>query len=401
MNPYARPDMDPTQEPPRDSILYFTPTDTRLAAEAAHAERQRAADAVGGAMRAGLLRWTFLVAVGGLGALLMHRLEAALLLVVAALFALTQSWDMRDRARTGDPVADLALEPGILGSVLRVVVPLLVPVAGAITFAGLGMFARSLPAATTTLAAMQWCAAAAVVCLVNAFPVMNQILARTFMPGPAPGHTARLTASVALVILLLPVPFQWLFDPIMKAAMSTGQPLAEVGVLVGQLVGEVLFALAAVGLWVGRDARAVRERLGLGGMNARHALVAVVGLVAIIGLNAGMEWLERTWFHALWLRDQDMVRMIAADLSLAATLVLGVSAGVGEEVLVRGALQPRMGLFWASVLFAAGHVQYTWFGMLTIALLGLTLGLVRLRANTTTAIVVHALYDIYAALGSQ
>jgi hypothetical protein len=53
------------------------------------------------------------------------------------------------------------------------------------------------------------------------------------------------------------------------------------------------------------------------------------------------------------------------------------------------------------VLFAAGHVQYTWFGMLTILLLGLSLGLIRARTNTTTAIVVHALYDIFAAIGSK
>ena len=93
--------------------------------------------------------------------------------------------------------------------------------------------------------------------------------------------------------------------------------------------------------------------------------------------------------------------MIAGKLTVAASIVLGVSAGVGEELLVRGALQPRAGLFWASILFAAGHVQYTWFGMLTILLLGVALGIVRARANTTTAIVVHGLYDIVAAISAR
>ena len=81
--------------------------------------------------------------------------------------------------------------------------------------------------------------------------------------------------------------------------------------------------------------------------------------------------------------------------------MLGLSAGVGEEVLVRGALQPRSGLVWASVIFGAAHVQYSWFGMLVIVALGLTLGLVRRHSNTTTAIVVHAAYDVLAALGSR
>jgi membrane protease YdiL (CAAX protease family) len=133
----------------------------------------------------------------------------------------------------------------------------------------------------------------------------------------------------------------------------------------------------------------------------RHLGIAAAGLAAVSGANAGMEWLERTHFHALWLRDQDMTQLIAGDLSVAAALVLGVSAGVGEELMVRGALQPRVGLVWASLLFAAAHVQYTWFGMLTIVLLGMTLGVVRKSANTTTAIVVHVLYDVIAALGAR
>jgi membrane protease YdiL (CAAX protease family) len=136
-------------------------------------------------------------------------------------------------------------------------------------------------------------------------------------------------------------------------------------------------------------------------MNMRHVFIAALGLAAVIGVNAGMEYVERTQFHDLWLRDQAMVKLIAANMSLVAMLVLGVSAGVGEEVLVRGALQPRVGLVWASLLFAAGHVQYTWFGMLTIMMLGITLGLIRKYANTTTAIVVHGLYDIIAAFGAR
>jgi membrane protease YdiL (CAAX protease family) len=222
-----------------------------------------------------------------------------------------------------------------------------------------------------------------------------------FIPGPNPGYTDRLTASVALVLLLIPVPFQLMSDDLMGIVKGSGQPLADVGSLVAQLLGEVVFALSAVGLWVGRDLSAVRARLGLGGMRMRHVGLAAAGLVAVSGVNAGMEWLERTYFHASWLRDQDMTKLIAGDLSIGAALVLGVSAGVGEELMVRGALQPRVGLVWASLLFASAHVQYTWFGMLTIVLLGVTLGVVRKSANTTTAIIVHVLYDVLAALGAR
>ncbi len=400
--------MDTNQEPPRPrlSLVISNPSpqettgDDQAALELT-AERLRATDAVGGAMRSGLLRWTIVLAAASLVTLLLGHIEGAVLMAMAGMYALAQSWDVRDRARTGDAIADVSLSPGSVGHVLRLLVPLIAPLAGAVAYTMLAMYARTLAPGAATIAVTQWCTASALVCVLAAFPPIQQQLALVFTHGPHPGHTARLTAALALVVLLLPFPMTLLLPLLTEALSGTGKPLADVGGLVGQLLGEVLFALAAVGLWVGRDAKQTRERLGLGGMNARHVMIAVIGLAAVIGVNAGMEYIERTQYHVLWLRDQAMVKMIAADLSLAALLVLGVSAGVGEEVLVRGALQPRVGLIWASLLFAAGHVQYTWFGMLTIAMLGITLGLIRKHANTTTAIIVHALYDIIAAVGAQ
>jgi membrane protease YdiL (CAAX protease family) len=248
---------------------------------------------------------------------------------------------------------------------------------------------------------MRWCWAAAAACLAMTIPALARPITSTVLPRAAWSHTARLAASIALALLLLPVPVRLLIKDMMDVFTTTGKPLVDVGALVAQLVGEVALAAAAVGLWVARDARAARERLGLTAMSGRDVVVAVIGLGVVIALNSGMEAIEHTRFPALWAADQQMGQLIAGDLSLVAGILLGVSAGVGEEVLVRGALQPRAGLFWASVLFTAGHVQYTWFGMLTILMLGLSLGVIRSRTNTTTAIVVHALYDMFAALGSR
>jgi membrane protease YdiL (CAAX protease family) len=340
--------------------------------------------------------------VGGtLLAVPLGRTDAVVFLVVAAMFALAQSWDTRDRARTGDPLVDQSLEPGGVGILLRWLMPLVVPVTSAAAFGGFAAYLRTFPHSAAHLAAMRWCIAAAGACVLIAIPQVSRQLARGFMRDSRAGYTDRLTASLALVLLLIPVPSQLMIEELMDMVKGAGRPLADVGALVGQLIGEVVFALAAVGLWVGRDWKAVRERLGLTGMQARHVAIAMAGLAAVTGVNAGMEWIEQTQFHALWLRDQDTTKLIAGNLSLTATLVLGVSAGVGEEVMVRGALQPRVGLFWASLLFAAAHVQYTWFGMLSIAMIGLMLGTVRKTANTTTAIVVHMLYDIIAALGAR
>ena len=364
-------------------------------------ERRYAAEHLGGQVRVGLTRWFVFAVAGSLLAARLQHPDAAVLLALAAVFALAQSWDVRDRARAGGLAGEPALEPGAVGYALRVLVPLAVPVAAALGYMGLGAYARSLPFSPVHVAAMRWCWASAAACMAMTIPALARPITSTLLPRASWSHTARVSAGIALALLLLPVPIRLLIDDMMDLFRTTGRPLVDVGSLVSQLAGEVALAAAAVGLWVARDARAVRTRLGLTAMSGRDAVVAIVGLGAVIALNSGMEALEHARFPALWAADQEMGRLIAGELNVAASILLGVSAGVGEELLVRGALQPRAGLIWASVLFTAGHVQYTWFGMLTILLLGLALGLVRARANTTTAIVVHALYDIAAAITAK
>ena len=371
------------------------------AVQRAVAERRAAADALGGRVHRGLLYWLALSLGGSLVAILAGRTDAALFLMMATMFALAQSWDVRDGARAGELAGEPGLEPGRTGFALRLVVPLVVPLGAAACYVALGAFARGLPVNAAHLAAMRWSWAAAAACLAMGVPAMARLVASAFLARSPATYTARLTASIALALLLLPVPMRLLIDQLLEFASGSGRPLVDVGALVTQLAGEVLLALGAVGLWVARDARAVRERLGLGGLTLRHALVGLAGLAAVMLVNAGMEALEHARFPALWAADQSMGKLIAGNLSPIVSVLLGLSAGVGEELLVRGALQPRTGLLWASVLFAAGHVQYTWFGMLTIAMLGITLGLVRNRANTTTAILVHVIYDIVAALGAK
>jgi membrane protease YdiL (CAAX protease family) len=123
-------------------------------------------------------------------------------------------------------------------------------------------------------------------------------------------------------------------------------------------------------------------------------------MAALYLLNAGSESLQHRWFPELWEGDQRTSRLIAGGLGLGGSILLGVSAGIGEELAVRGALQPRLGLWLTSLLFASLHVHYSWFGMATIAVLGLLLGVIRNRTSTSVAILVHSLYDIAAAIAA-
>jgi membrane protease YdiL (CAAX protease family) len=80
---------------------------------------------------------------------------------------------------------------------------------------------------------------------------------------------------------------------------------------------------------------------------------------------------------------------------------IGVTAGVSEELLYRGLLQPRIGLVAANLIFTATHAfQYGFDGLLSVFIIGLVLGIVRSRTNTTTSALVHGTYDFVLVLAS-
>lgn len=79
---------------------------------------------------------------------------------------------------------------------------------------------------------------------------------------------------------------------------------------------------------------------------------------------------------------------------------IGIGAGVGEEALVRGALQPRYGIMLTSILFALLHAPQYGFNFAVVGLFGvsLLLGFLRIRFGTTAAMIMHALYNFVGVM---
>jgi membrane protease YdiL (CAAX protease family) len=75
--------------------------------------------------------------------------------------------------------------------------------------------------------------------------------------------------------------------------------------------------------------------------------------------------------------------------------VLGASAGIGEEAIFRGALQPRYGIIIPSLLFTMLHGPQYGFNVALLGLLAVSviLGLLRKHLNTTAAMITHALFN--------
>jgi membrane protease YdiL (CAAX protease family) len=88
-------------------------------------------------------------------------------------------------------------------------------------------------------------------------------------------------------------------------------------------------------------------------------------------------------------------------------LWMSLCAGIGEEILFRGAIQPLLGLWWTGLIFALAHVRPPqWRSAPRNALLfvlsvyggGLVAGTVYLKFGLIAAIAMHVAWDLVALL---
>ncbi|MCA9921291.1 MAG: CPBP family intramembrane metalloprotease [Anaerolineales bacterium] len=162
----------------------------------------------------------------------------------------------------------------------------------------------------------------------------------------------------------------------------------------------VLLAALGVGWRVRRNWHEILARLGLARPTTNHLWLALRWIVILVLLQwtVGVIWaaIDPAQAEALG----GINELLYADFNtIGEWLILALAAGIGEEILFRGALQPVFGLPVTAVLFALGHVQYG-FTPITVLILiiGLVLGLIRRRTNTTTAMIVHTGYNFVLGL---
>ncbi|MFN2290067.1 MAG: type II CAAX prenyl endopeptidase Rce1 family protein [Anaerolineae bacterium] len=162
----------------------------------------------------------------------------------------------------------------------------------------------------------------------------------------------------------------------------------------------LLFALFGVGLFIRRDGEGVADRLGLDRPTWKQ-LLAGLGIAALL---LGFDYVVSLIWQNVDPLGYDVLERVTEGLfggleTVGGALALGLAAGISEELLFRGAVQPRLGLLLAAILFSIGHLQYG----LTVAtaeifVIGLVLGLVRDRSSTTICILIHATYNTVGTL---
>lgn len=236
-------------------------------------------------------------------------------------------------------------------------------------------------------------------CVVLLRPV-RRMLARVLPIDPLSTVHAVSLSMIALVVaqlvFVMGVGIANLADMMTQTSEGADSAVSVLGVWFGELMMALLGAVG-VGWLVRRSGRATLQRLGIVMPTAGQAIASILLGLVMAGVIMAVEALS---VAAGWGLDEDVGRLTEQMLgglmmSIPGVLTLGLAAGIGEETLMRGAVQPRMGLVLTSVIFALLHANYgITLSTLAVLILGFVLGLVRIRYNTTSAMLLHATYNI-------
>jgi len=119
-------------------------------------------------------------------------------------------------------------------------------------------------------------------------------------------------------------------------------------------------------------------------------------------LLSGITWLMGQWKYLDDVNFDFTLRLGIFNFSLQEILFLSFCAGVGEEIVFRGMIQPWLGILTTSFMFIAlhGYMSYSsWpkviFGLILFAV-GTILGVLGEYLGLLSAIVAHIIYDIIA-----
>lgn len=163
----------------------------------------------------------------------------------------------------------------------------------------------------------------------------------------------------------------------------------------------LVMALAGVGIYIRRNSASAALRLGVTRPAWWQVVIALAAAGAFFGFIQGVNNLSHVFTpQVAWQVDKTTHHMyggiLGDPLGVAALALL---PGICEEILFRGALQPRVGLLATAALFTSIHTQYgVSFDTLSILGVAIGLGLIRKYTNTTTSGICHVTYNLLAAI---
>jgi uncharacterized protein len=173
-----------------------------------------------------------------------------------------------------------------------------------------------------------------------------------------------------------------------SGGVSAGEPVISA-------VLQIAVAFLGIGLYIRRTPVPSLERLGLRIPTSQDVMIGLgVGIALLI--------LQRVFVVIWFILSPDTIEQqsAAADQiaqsfsSLPLAFLLATCAALGEEIFMRGALQPVFGIVGTSIFFVSLHAQYLITPPLVlIFMVSIGLGLLRKHVSTNASIVAHFFYD--------
>ncbi|NLM30774.1 MAG: CPBP family intramembrane metalloprotease [Methanomicrobiales archaeon] len=211
--------------------------------------------------------------------------------------------------------------------------------------------------------------------------------------------------TVLALILIPPAPLlvmgvpPYLSEPFIKLLTESGDIFADtVRINAYSLFWTLIASFLIAGACVRRTLPEALERLGLVRPAGREIAFAVLAAVVLVVAFHFIDPLlaALVGYFGLPVTDTGTVNLLfAGSLTLPGIIVASITAGFGEEVTIRGLLQPRFGILLPALLFASLHAfQYSWDGLISVFLAGIVFAYIRRYSSTTTSAVTHTVYDL-------
>lgn len=165
----------------------------------------------------------------------------------------------------------------------------------------------------------------------------------------------------------------------------------------------VITALIGVGWLVRKSWGDAMKRLGLRKPSVRDVAMSLAYLLVLFAIIIGIGLLTQALNinSGVTSNEEDPTVKILGGVTIVTAIIFALGAGIGEEILFRGAMQPRFGIIFVSLVFMTMHIQYpnpvqlgTLFGISVV------FGHERKRVSTTSAIITHTLYDMILLLAA-
>jgi uncharacterized protein len=204
--------------------------------------------------------------------------------------------------------------------------------------------------------------------------------------------------AFALVLAVLLLGTQIASSAFISLSVSTPLSLADV---IAEQLSLLVLALAGVGLFIRRDFAQAATRLGLVAPAWWQVVLALAAAGVFFVFSLAMNAASHTFTPDVAKQvDSTTERLFAGLNNPWGIAALALAPGICEEILFRGAIQPRLGIIATALLFASVHTQYALsLDTLAVFVIAIGLGLIRKFTNTTTSSICHITYNLVIGIG--